>query len=76
MDPVPVLLDDVAVKFVCCEEGGFPPGVTCTTDPSANACYSQPAEVLVELSFIDLANAITTDWDESLADSCGDEEES
>ena len=68
MDPVSVLLDHVPVKFMNHETSAFPPGITSEPKPSTCSSHSDPAEVLEKLSFIDLSDTVTTNWDKSSAD--------
>ena len=75
MDPVAFLLDDVPVELVGSEKGALPPGVACTSNPGPNSQHSNPAEVLVELGLVDLADTEATHRDELSADSSRDEEE-
>ena len=75
VDPVSVLLDDVSVELVHSEFSAFPPCVHCTSPPGTHTSHSQVAEVLEELSFIDLADSVPSDWDEVSADTVGVQEE-
>lgn len=64
VDPVSVLLDDVAVELVHCEFRAFPPGVDRSAPPGSDAGHAEVPEVLEELSFVDLADSVAADWDE------------
>lgn len=64
MDPVSVLLDDMAVELVHCEFSAFPPCVNSSAPPGCNASNAQVPEVLEELSFVDFADSVAADWDE------------
>lgn len=64
MDPVSVLLDDMAVELVHCEFCAFPPGINCSAPPGSNTCHTQVSEVLEELSFVDFADSVAADGDE------------
>ena len=75
MDPTSVLLNDVPVELVDCEFSDFPPGVCCKTKISASSSHSCPAEVLVELGFINFADSVAAYWDQSAADALAREEE-
>jgi hypothetical protein len=75
MDPVSVLLHHVPVELVGGKLSDFPPCVDGSSPPGANTRHSQVAEVLEELRFIDLADAVPSDWNEVAADSVGVEQE-
>lgn len=75
MDPVSVLLDDVAVELVHCEFCAFPPCVNRSTPPCSNTCHAQVSEVLEELSFVDFADSVAADGDEVPRYAMGVEEE-
>lgn len=64
VDPVPVLLDDMAVELVHREFCAFPPGVNSSTPPSSNTRHTQVSEVLEELSFVDFADSVAADGNE------------
>lgn len=56
MNPASVLLDNVTIELMGCEFQTFPPGIEGGEPPGSNSSYSNPSEVLVELSFIDLSD--------------------
>lgn len=75
MDPVPVLLNDVAVELVDSELGAFPPGIDSSSPPGPNSHHSQVAEVLEELGFIHLPDSEPSDRNQVPAHAVGVEEE-
>jgi hypothetical protein len=60
---------------VHCEASTLPPGVGRETPPGSHSRHSQHSEVLVELRFVDLADAVSADGDEVAGDAVGVEEE-
>jgi len=75
MDPVSVLLDDVAIEFVDCEFRAFPPCVHRSAPPGSHARHSHVPEVLEELGFVDFADSVSSNGDEMARDAVGVEEE-